>query len=276
MPELPEVQTVVNDLKAAGLVGAVLTAVDVYWSRTVHKVSVRTFCRRIRNKEITDIRRRGKYIVFELGRSLYLLVHLRMTGRFLFAEPDIPRSKHEHVLLTIGDRRQLRFHDTRKFGRFFLTEAPDEIVGHLGPEPLGPEFTIDRFSAALLSRNRQIKPLLLDQTFVAGIGNIYVDEALWTAKIHPLRISSSLNSTEIRALQKAVIKVLRKGLENMGTTLGNGKTNFYSVGGRNGRNRDQLNVFRRWGLPCPRCRTDIVRMMVGQRSSSVCPVCQKS
>lgn len=274
MPELPEVQTVVNDLKAAGLIGAVFSAAGVFWPRTIHGLPVRTFCRRIRGKKILDIRRRGKYIRFDLTQSLFLFVHLRMTGRFLLSGSDLPRARHEHVVLNIGGRRQLRFHDTRKFGRFYLTRNPDDIVGHLGPEPLDPEFTPDRFSTLLGAHRRQIKPLLLDQTFLAGLGNIYVDEALWEARIHPQRNSAVLDGAAVCALHQAIIHVLRKGLENMGTTLGTGQANFYSVAGRRGRNRDRLNVFRRRGLPCPRCRADIVRMTVGQRSTFVCPACQ--
>ena len=216
MPELPEVQTVVTDMKAAGLIGTVISAAGVFWPRTIHELSVRTFCRRIRGKVIMDIRRRGKYIVFELNRSFYLLVHLRMTGRFHLSGPGVPRTRHEHVVLDIGKQRQLRFHDTRKFGRFYLTENPDDILGHLGPEPLGSEFTLGRFSAALCSRNRQIKSLLLDQGFVAGLGNIYVDEALWEARIHPLRRSASLDAADIRALHKAIVLGAAQGAEKYG------------------------------------------------------------
>jgi formamidopyrimidine-DNA glycosylase len=119
-----------------------------------------------------------------------------------------------------------------------------------------------------------LKPLLLDQHIIAGIGNIYADEALWDARLHPLRVAADLNSAEIKALHRAIRKVLRRGVRNLGTTLGRGRTTFYSFGRNQGRNRDQLNVFRRTGLPCPRCRTAVQRMQVAQRSTHYCPQCQ--
>lgn len=275
MPELPEVQTVVNDLKAAGLTGSLITGAQVFWPRTIDGISPKTFCRKIKGKSILAVWRRGKFIGFDLSAGFYLMVHLRMTGRFLFVSNNSPRTKHEHVVLKLDKQRQLRFQDTRKFGRFYLVDDPEKIMGRLGPEPLKPDFTFMLLSERLGSRKRQIKPLLLDQAFIAGIGNIYADEALWEAKIHPRRISASLRSIEIRALYRAIPKVLKQGLRNMGTTLGSGKTNFYSIAGYNGRNQDQLKVFRREGLPCPRCRTIIRRMLVGQRSTFICTRCQK-
>ena len=274
MPELPEVQTVVNDLEKAGLIGREITGARVFWPRTVSGVSPKGFCQKIKGKRVSAIWRRGKFIVFELTEGFHLLVHLRMTGRFLFTSGDRPRARHEHVILKFGRDVRLRFHDTRKFGRFYLLKNPGKILGRLGVEPLYSDFTMAILCQALLSRKRKLKPLLLDQTVIAGIGNIYADEALWEAKIHPERISSSLGSSEIRGLFRAIPKVLRQGLKNMGTTLGGGKTNFYSIAGYNGRNREQLKVFRRAGKPCPRCRTIIRRMLVGQRSTFICRRCQ--
>jgi formamidopyrimidine-DNA glycosylase len=274
MPELPEVQTVVNDLKAAGIVGSLIVGSRVFWQRTIDGISPQTFAKRIKGKSILSIWRRGKFIGFDLNAGLFLLVHLRMTGRLLLVPTGVPRTKHEHVVLKLEDQRQLRMHDTRKFGRFYLVNDPGIILGRLGPEPLAPDVKLKFFSARLGSRNRQIKPLLLDQNFIAGIGNIYADEALWEAKIHPQRISSSLQPIEVKALYKAIPKVLKQGLRNMGTTLGSGRTNFYSIAGYKGRNRDQLKVFRREGLPCPRCKALIRRTRVGQRSTFVCIQCQ--
>jgi formamidopyrimidine-DNA glycosylase len=169
----------------------------------------------------------------------------------------------------------LRYQDTRKFGRFCLTSNPQEILGKLGPEPLSDGFTVDCFHAMLQARKRLIKPLLLDQGFIAGLGNIYVDEALWKASVHPLRVSSSLSKKEVAALHHAISLVLKKGLANLGTTLGSGAGNFYSVAGRKGRNADKLFVFRRTGEACTRCRTPIQRIIVGQRSTHICPHCQR-
>ena len=274
MPELPEVQTIVNDLKTAGLIGAAIIGAKVFWPRTIFKPSSNIFCVRIKQKKVTDIRRRGKYIVFDLSGPEHLLIHLRMTGRLHLVAPDQPRSKHEHVILHFKNQYQLRFHDTRKFGRFYLVQDPEKVIGHLGPEPLAPSFTARVLADGINLRKRMLKPLLLDQSFIAGLGNIYVDEALWEAEIHPCRMASSLSKMEIKALHRAIRKVLKQGLKNLGTTLGAGQPNFYSVAKRKGRNRDQLKVFRRTDLPCRRCSSIIERMVVGQRGTHICPQCQ--
>jgi formamidopyrimidine-DNA glycosylase len=275
MPELPEVQTVVNDLNLAGLPGRIITGARVFWPRTIDTLSPEEFCRQIMGQRIITIWRRAKYIVIDFASGLHLLIHLRMSGRVHLVLSDVERGKHEHVVLDLDNGRQLRFHDTRKFGRMFLMEDPDTITGKLGPEPLGDDFTTDWFLDHLHQKKRQLKPLLLDQTFLAGLGNIYVDEALWEAKLHPLRLSCSLTKAEIQALHTAIRNVLQKGINNLGTTLGTGKANFYSVGRRTGSNSEELNVFRRTGSECPRCKTAIARIIVGQRSTHICPDCQK-
>jgi len=274
MPELPEVQTIVNDLNLAGIKGAIIAGAKVFWSRTIAEPSAGAFCRRIKGKEISAIRRRGKFIVFDLKDGETLLIHLRMSGRLHLVAGDMPREKHEHVILDFIDGNQLRFHDTRKFGRIYLTADADQILGRLGFEPLNTGFTRKILAQQLRPRQRRLKPLLLDQTFIAGLGNIYVDEALWESKIHPCRMAASLSDSEIRALHRAIPKVLLRGLKNLGTSLGTGKTNFYSIAKHQGRNRDELKVFRRTGRPCRRCRTKIQRLVVGQRSTHICPRCQ--
>lgn len=275
MPELPEVQTVVNDLIASGMIGQKILTAKVYWPKTIDRIDPATFCRRIKGKRIRSIGRRGKFIVFELSPHRVLLIHLRMTGRLLFDDAKTPRKKHEHVILNLADRRQLRFRDTRKFGRFYLTDSLEEVCGHLGPEPLEKAFTLIVFAERLHLRKRRIKPLLLDQRFIAGVGNIYADESLWEARIHPERPSSSLKDSEIKALHRAIPRVLKRGLKHMGTTLGGGETSFYSIAGYRGRNRDRLNVFRRNGKPCPRCHKTIQRMVVEQRGTFFCDECQR-
>jgi formamidopyrimidine-DNA glycosylase len=274
MPELPEVQTIVNDLNAAGIKGLTIKAAQVFWSRTIAEPSARAFCARIAGKKVTNITRRGKFLVFDFRNGDNLLVHLRMSGRLHLVSPNVARRKHEHVILSFADGRQLRFHDTRKFGRFYLTSDAQKILGRLGLEPLTTDFTPKRLSRSITPRKRLLKPLLLDQTVIAGLGNIYVDEALWEAKIHPCRIAASLSESEIRNLHRAIPRVLKRGLKNLGTSLGTGKTNFYSIAKHQGRNRDELNVFRRTGLSCPRCRAMIQRTIVGQRSTHICPRCQ--
>ena len=276
MPELPEVQTIVNDLNAANIAGKTIMGAKVFWSRTIAEPSARAFCSRIKGKKISAIRRRGKFIVFDFNKKDHMLLHLRMSGRLHLVPCDLPRKKHEHVILSFKDGRQLRFHDTRKFGRFYLISDDEKILGRLGPEPLASSFTLNIFARSLSARKRLLKPLLLDQTFIAGLGNIYVDEALWESKIDPRRIAASLSKSEIRALHRAIPRVLKRGLKNLGTSLGTGKTNFYSIAKHQGRNRDELKVFRRTDQPCPRCQATIRRIIVGQRSTHICPKCQKT
>ena len=274
MPELPEVETIARDLCSAGLVGRVLACGRVYWDRSVAEPAPAAFCRRVGGKQVAAVRRRGKYLVFDFADGEGLLIHLRMSGRLHLVPAAQERLLHEHVVLAFTDGSELRLHDTRKFGRVYLLRDVERLLGRLGPEPLEPDFTLQRFVSMLRSRNRHIKPLLLDQTFMAGLGNIYTDEALWEARIHPLRRSRGIAADEARALHRAIRVVLKRGLTNLGTSLGTGKANFYSVGRRRGRNSDRLKVFRRTGNPCPRCGTAIARIVVGQRSTHVCPRCQ--
>ena len=275
MPELPEVQTIVNDLNAANLIGITISAARVFWPRTVAEPSPRVFCRRIKGQQFTVIRRRGKYLVFEVADGHTMLLHLRMSGRLHLVSADIPRNKHEHVIFSFVDGRQLRFHDTRKFGRLHLLKDPKRILARLGPEPLASGFSAKILAECFKHRKRLLKPLLLDQTLIAGLGNIYADEALWEAKLHPCRLAASLSTPEIKVLHRTIRRVLKRGLKNLGTTLGTGKGNFYSVASRRGRNKDLLKVFRRTDLPCPRCNSLIERIIVGQRSTHICGNCQK-
>lgn len=273
MPELPEVETVVRDLREAGLVDCRIERVDVRWPRTVGHPTVAGFRKQLQGARITALGRRGKFIVAGLSNGLTLLVHLRMTGQFCFAG-SARRSRHEHIELVFDDGRRLRFRDTRKFGRWYLTDAPHRILSGLGPEPLSRAFSLRRFREMLCGRGGRLKPLLLNQRFLAGLGNIYVDEALWEAKLHPQRKADTLSAGEQQRLHRAIRSVLKRGISASGTTLGTGRANFYSVSGRRGDNQNGLRVFRQTGRACRRCGTPIERLVVAQRGSHVCPVCQ--
>ena len=275
MPELPEVQCVVDALRGKNIAGRRISGAAVYWPKTIAEPDPADFCKTIKGRTIRRIGRRGKYILFDLSGGLTLMIHLRMTGRLNWETADGPRNKHEHVILVVGETHSLRFQDTRKFGRIWLTAVPEKILDRLGPEPLEENFSVERFSEMLQTTNRQIKPLLLDQHFLAGLGNIYVDEALWESGIHPQRTSRSLTVHEVRDLHRAIPQVLKKGLRNLGTSLGTGKSNYYLPGSRPGGNAEKLSVFRRTGKACPRCGSTIVRLVVAQRSSHICPDCQK-
>lgn len=274
MPELPEVQTVVNDLIAAKLVGETIVDSQVYWPKTIATPSVTQFTRHIKGAVIEQISRRAKYITIGLSTVETLLIHLRMTGHLYFTGPEHRPQKHEQVVFTLQSDRRLIFYDPRKFGRLNLTSTPGKILDRLGPEPLSAGFTTAVLARRLGGHKRMLKPLLLDQQFIAGLGNIYVDEALWESRLHPLRKSHTLTPKEMSALYRSIRKVLRKGLKNGGTTLGRGGTTFYSASGKKGRNRKTLKVFRRQGEGCPRCNTTIERLKVAQRSTFVCSRCQ--
>ena len=274
MPELPEVETVVRDLMAAAICGHPIVATTVRWPPIVATHSPRRFARALVGRRVMTIRRRGKYIILVLDDGRALVVHLRMTGQFRLDPAGMALGKHDHVALTFDDGRVAVYTDTRKFGRWRLVDEAATVVGHLGPEPLEAAFTADCFAGMIAGRRGLLKPLLLNQAFLAGLGNIYVDEALWEASLHPQRRAETLSAAETRLLWRSIRKVLRLGVRRMGTSLGTGKGNFYSVAGRRGRNQDQLKVFRRTGEPCPRCATPIARMVVAQRGTHLCPRCQ--
>lgn len=273
MPELPEVETVVRDLKAAGLVGLRVVQAQVLWKRAIAAPAPRRFLAEIRGLQILELSRRGKFIVARLSRNRTLLVHLRMSGRLQVVGPAAPAGRaHARVCFALSDGRELRFSAPRKFGRLWLVRDPSAVLGKLGPEPLA--LSPAGFAARIAARARQLKPLLLDQTVLAGIGNIYADEALWEARLHPRRKAASLSARESADLRKAIRRVLRRGIRNLGTTLGAGKTHFVLPRGGSGRNQEQLAAYGRTSAPCLRCGTKIRRILVDQRATHVCPACQ--
>ena len=210
MPELPEVQTIINDMHSAGLCGLRIVAAQVIWPRTIATGSADAFRRRIQGRTIDHIDRRAKFIVFALSGGLFWLVHLRMTGRFQIEPSGEGNYQHVRAIIDLNDRRSLLFYDTRKFGRFYLTCTPDSILGNLGPEPLAPDFSAKTLADRIDRRRGLIKPLLLNQQFISGLGNIYVDEALWAARIHPTRTADTLSVHEVGSLHRAIRHVLRQ------------------------------------------------------------------
>lgn len=274
MPELPEVETVVRDLRRHSLEGAVIRAVIVGWPRLVSGLNPTTFSDELSGRTIASLSRRGKNILMWLDNGSCLHVHLRMTGKFRMERSGAPLRPHDHLLFVLGDGRTLAFNDTRKFGRFRIVPRGVDGLADLGPDALDDSFTLDAFRQRLVGRRRMIKPLLLDQAVLAGLGNIYVDESLWAAGIHPRRTVDTLGMGDMRRLYRAIRSVLLRAVSNGGTTLGEGRTNFYTVAGRRGRHAVKLKVFRRAGKACPRCGNRIIRIVVGQRGTHVCSVCQ--
>lgn len=204
-----------------------------------------------------------------------MAVHLRMTGRLILAKHQAVHTPHTRIIFHLTNGQGLIFQDPRKFGRVYMPDVSKQQIQKLGPEPLAPSFTGSHFSRQLLQRNRQLKPLLLDQTFLAGLGNIYVDESLWMSQLHPQKIAAACAREEARLLYRSIRKVLRKAINNLGTTLGNGMPNFQTPRGEAGRNRENLNAYGQAELPCRRCGMPLQRIIVGQRGTTICPRCQQ-
>jgi formamidopyrimidine-DNA glycosylase len=271
MPELPEVETIVRELRTGGqrgpaVVGQTIAAVTVRWPRHIATPSPRAFQRRLVGQRIVRLARRGKYLVFYLTRDV-MLIHLKMSGDLVAANGKAPRDRHAHTIFHFKSGQSLRFSDTRKFGRVFLVGRMEEVTGSLGPEPLARSFTAHRLGDRLAARRRRLKPLLLDQTFLAGLGNIYTDEALYRAKLHPLRRSDSLTPGEVRALWRSIRRTLQSGIRHNGASI----DWVYRGGGF----QNHFSVYDRAGEPCGTCGTPIRRIVVGQRGTYFCPTCQK-
>lgn len=265
MPELPEVQTTVNALKE--IEGLKILSILIQWKKSY--VGDPQF----NNAAINNISRRGKYIKILLSTNEYIYIHLRMSGRISVEKAKRHYSKHEHVVFELSENKFLIFHDTRKFGRIVKVADPLMFEKKLGVEPL--EMDIIKMAHQLVTKKRALKPLLLDQSFIAGLGNIYVDEALFEAKLHPLTKANYLSLEAAKILLKACLTVLKRGLDNQGTSLGKGKANYTLPSGKSGENQHALRVFRRTGLLCPRCKNKIIRLIIAQRSTHICPNCQK-
>jgi formamidopyrimidine-DNA glycosylase len=307
MPELPEVEYTARQLRAS-IVGATIQYAQVFWERTVSHPDCHDFLAQVANRRVEGIRRRGKYLLVDLSGDLLLTIHRRMSGNFLllapdwqlditlresdpvawnikgpeFSHPDYtassgPASRRNlqycRVSFVFADGRCLLYTDPRKFGRIELWPAvcePEALHG-LGPEPLAEEFSVQILAEALTARKSGIKQALLDQRVVAGIGNIYADEALFYAGIHPRRQANTLTPHEVGVLHKGIVSTLTLGIEHGGTSF----NDYSDLWGAAGENYNHVSVYQREGQPCVRCGTTIERMVIVQRSSHYCPACQK-
>lgn len=276
MPELPEVETTIRALRPT-LIGREITRLHTDWPRHAETPPLPEMAQRLPGQTITGLERRGKYILLRLSGKDTLIVHLRMSGHLAVVDADHPRHKHEHTIFTLAPRpetpdlhQELRFRDQRKFGRLYLVGDPAEIVGKLGPEPLDEQFTAADLQRLVSSRKRQLKPFLLDQTIIAGIGNIYADEALFYAGLHPLRRTDTLTTGDVQRLYAALRKVLLMGIEREGASI----DLYVKPDGSRGDMQNAVAVFRREGMPCYQCGTPIVKIRVGGRGTHYCPHCQ--
>lgn len=276
MPELPEVETIIRRLRDGtpdqpSACGQTIQSVEVTWARIIAAPDVPAFKDSLIGKTITDARRRGKFLHFPLNEG-HLIAHLRMSGdmrienRLSDDGQPYPLSPYAKVILNFSTLYRLAFSEIRKFGRMWYVKDPLSVFGALGPEPLDPEFTAGRLYKLLHTHSRQIKPLLLDQTFIAGLGNIYTDESLFRAGIHPLRKSDSLTAHEAARLHQAIQEVLHQGIRRFGASL----DWIY----RGGEFQNDFNAYGRADEPCPVCGTAIKKISVGQRGTHFCPNCQ--
>lgn len=275
MPELPEVETYVRDLTPL-LQGRTVNGVTILWPRLIAAPTVEEFMRNIIGQQFITFGRRGKYMLLGLASGDTLIIHLRMTGRVLmYEQPTLP-DKHTHVVLDLVDGGQLHYQDSRKFGRLWLVADPAGVLHKLGEEPLGDDFGAATLAAKVTGRNTSVKALLLDQSVVAGVGNIYADESLFLAGIHPARPGNTLHSHEIEKLHKAIQTVLTRAIAHHGSSLGRSSIqNYARPGGEAGEFQGEHKVFQRTGEPCVSCGERIQRIVITQRSTHFCPVCQQ-
>lgn len=264
MPELPEVETIARNLRPL-LEGRCIQSASLLWERTVAEPGADEFAERIAGQLIRSVGRRGKFIVFSLSQDT-LLIHLRMSGDLLIEPTCQPPATHHRLLLALDNGQRLAFNDTRKFGRVWLVSDPQTVLGDLGPEPLDISFTAAQFFQRLHAVRRQLKPLLLDQCFLAGLGNIYTDEALHLARLHPLTSAQSVDEAQAACLLQAIRDVLEEGIRRNGASI----DWVY----RGGDFQNYFRVYQRTGQPCPVCGTSVQRIVVGQRGTHFCPLCQ--
>jgi formamidopyrimidine-DNA glycosylase len=270
MPELPEVETIRRDLEPR-LAGRRIARVEIAPDRVpvLEGIDEATFREGLVGARIEGLDRRGKFLIFELDTGARLIVHLRMTGKLLL--DGAPLVGHLRATFTLDDGTTLRFTDMRKFGRLWLVDSLTPLFDKIGPEPLTEGFALEHLAAALLNRKAPVKSVILDQRRIAGIGNIYADEALFEAGIMPTRLGGDLSNEEVVRLHAAIREVLMRGVESRGASF----RDYLDASGQSGSMQMYVKVFRRTGKPCYVCGTPIERCRVGGRSTHYCPVCQR-
>ncbi len=267
MPELPEVETIRAQL-APRLEGRTLVSVEILDPRLTRPVDLFEVAEELEGDRVVAVERRGKYLLLRLESGLGLLVHLRMTGSFHWRP-----TTHERAVLELDDGTRVAYRDVRRFGTWLVlagAELEPYLAAKNGPEPLGPRFTSRWLAPQLARRRAALKAVLLDQRVVAGLGNIYADEALWRARLSPLRPANEVEPDEIRRLVRAIRAALGTGIDRQGSTL----TDYAKPDGSPGGMQDEFRVYGREGEPCPRCRTPIAKTRVGGRGTWYCPRCQ--
>lgn len=270
MPELPEVKTVCSILDN-NLKNKTIANIEVKSEKLIKEISVNEFKQTLLNKKIASIKNKGKFILFYLSDNLVMLSHLRMEGKYHFEEWE--NKKHDHVIFTFTDGSKLFYNDTRKFGTFHLKTIDDYLItkplNEMGPEPIDED--IDDLYKKISSKRRAIKTMLLDQSILSGLGNIYVDEVLWSAKVHPETQAYKISKNKLQEILDHAIQILDKATKAGGTTI----RSYTSIDKTNGGYQDFLNVHTKVGRPCPRCKTKIEKIKVNGRGTYYCPKEQK-
>jgi len=276
LPELPEVETTARDLRERIIGLRVCSVGGVDWPRMLPNASEAELHEALHGLLVSAVDRRGKYVLIEFERDHWLTIHRKMSGNVLLRDADTEREAHLHLEIGFNDRTVLRLVDPRKFGRVNLFRSSAELTAFLG-ERVGPDSLNDLDARVLAARVRgrraRIKSLLLDQRFLAGIGNLYADEALWEARIHPSRAADSLSRAEVRRLADAIRHVLVLAIERRGTSF---SSSYRDADGLPGENQAFLSAYGRESEPCPRCGHPISRILIGQRSTHFCPKCQRA
>ena len=277
MPELPEVESVRKVLEEM-VVGETIDKGEVRWARIIESPEQHEFAKRLMGQTIETVRRRGKFLLFYFTNDV-LISHLRMEGKYQIVEPEkdgrLPRrDKHMHILVHLKSGRKLIYHDVRKFGRMSLVEKGTEFTHKslmkLGPEPTREDFQLEEMQEFLKRRKKAIKGVLLDQQMVVGLGNIYADEVLFHAKIHPLTPANTLTDAEEIRLHEATIEIMSNAIKSGGTTI----RTYLNAFGDEGSYQNQLKVYGKNGEACPNCGTEILKIKVAGRGTHFCPVCQ--
>jgi formamidopyrimidine-DNA glycosylase len=268
MPELPEVETIKRDLETK-IVGLCFTGVTLHWPRMLQNLTPEAFRRRLLSHRIEGITRRGKYLVFRLSNGETLILHLRMSGS-LRLDNDCYSDPYIRAVFDFDNGAKLYFRDPRKFGMIWLVENEEQVVGKLGPEPLDPAFTTKKLQSILSTHTAPIKAVLCDQTVIAGVGNMYADEALFDASIHPERKANSLSRDEIKQLRRAIVAVLTKAIESGGASI----SDYRRPDGKSGEAQFVFKAAHQLGKKCDRCSTPIERIPIRKRGSYFCPKCQ--
>ena len=272
MPELPEVEVVRRGL-AREVSGLEVTSVAVTGARTVRRQLPEDLSHRLRSARLGEAGRIGKFLLVPLDDGAdTLVIHLRMSGQLLLTAPEWPRAKHTHAVLGLSDGRELRFVDPRTFGELFVAPSPVAALAHLGPDPLSAAWSAAVLGRGLAGRTGRLKLLLMDQRFVAGIGNIYSDEALFEARLRFDRPSGSLSVDEVGRLHKAVRKTLRDAVQHRGSSLRDAQ--YVDLFGAPGDYQERHRVYGREGEPCRRCGGTVRRISLGGRSTFLCEMCQ--